>query len=775
MAPSTKPTGDRTKALETALASIEKNFGKGSVMRAAGDAPVVEIETISTGSLGLDLALGVGGLPRGRIVEIYGPESSGKCLTAGTYMLTKKGMVTIDELFEMEGFKATCTTRIVPHEVDMVNEKGEWETTSHLTWNNRKPIKRITTSLGTTLEATHNHPVRVMDANGFVVWKHAGELEEGDHLVVMRGQEKFPENDVITVEEATLLGYLIADGANAEKNRVHFSNSDPDVIADYTRLIGVIAPEETVRSYPHGGGVATIDHHVHSVALRSDLEERLGLAKAKSAQKTVPLTVRASSARIQHAFLRAYLELECSIATEARVFEVSSASKHLLEQVQLMLLNFGFVGTLSHKPVDGTSYWRLVYSGAECGKIAQWAGFVSAARQASVTAIAETTQVHTNIDSVPHLAHLIRSLYDSTDMRSREADRLLGDVIGDRAKAKVTYHRLEKIVGFFESGLGADGHPLLTHLRGILDDRHFFAKVSSVEDDTAPTFDVCLPGTHSFWSNGLVSHNTTLTLHVLAEAQKAGLTCAFIDAEHALDVKYAASLGVQLDELLISQPDTGEQALNIADTLARSGAVDVIIVDSVAALIPEKELEGDVGDSQVGVQARMMSQGMRKLTGPVHKNNVLMIFINQIRMKIGVMFGSPETTTGGNALKFYASVRLDIRRTGSVKEKDVAIANSTRVKVVKNKVAPPFREANFDIEFGKGISKMGEVVDLGVAAGVVEKSGSWFSYNSERIGQGRENAKTFLLNNPAIAADIEAQIRANAAGLPLVRSSGGDE
>jgi len=260
------------------------------------------------------------------------------------------------------------------------------------------------------------------------------------------------------------------------------------------------------------------------------------------------------------------------------------------------------------------------------------------------------------------------------------------------------------------------------------------------------------------------SGKTTLTLHVIAEAQKAGGACAFIDAEHALDPGYARKLGVDLDDLLISQPDTGEQALEIADTLVRSGAIDVIVVDSVAALVPKAELEGEMGDSHVGLQARLMSQALRKLTASISRSKTMVIFTNQIRSKIGVMFGSPETTTGGNALKFYASVRLDIRRIGQVKEKDETVGNQTRVKVVKNKVAPPFRIVEFDIMYGEGISKMGELIDLGIKAGLVEKSGSWFSYGSQRIGQGRENAKTFLRANPAMADEIEAAIRA-AAGI----------
>ena len=255
------------------------------------------------------------------------------------------------------------------------------------------------------------------------------------------------------------------------------------------------------------------------------------------------------------------------------------------------------------------------------------------------------------------------------------------------------------------------------------------------------------------------SGKTTLTLHVIAEAQKLGGTAAFIDAEHALDPAYAKKLGVDIDNLIVSQPDTGEQALEIADTLVRSNAVDILVIDSVAALVPRAEIEGEMGDTHVGLQARLMSQALRKITGSISRSNCMVIFINQIRMKIGVMYGSPETTSGGNALKFYASVRLDIRRIGQIKDRDEIVGNATRVKVVKNKVAPPFKQVEFDIMYGLGISKTGELLDLGVKAGFVEKSGSWFSYDSIRIGQGRENSKSWLLENPEMAAKLEASIR----------------
>lgn len=260
------------------------------------------------------------------------------------------------------------------------------------------------------------------------------------------------------------------------------------------------------------------------------------------------------------------------------------------------------------------------------------------------------------------------------------------------------------------------------------------------------------------------SGKTTLTLQVVAEAQKLGGTCAFVDAEHALDPVYAGKLGVDVDELLVSQPDTGEQALEITDMLVRSGAVDVVVVDSVAALTPKAEIEGDMGDSHMGLQARLMSQALRKLTANIKRSNTLVIFINQIRMKIGVMFGSPETTTGGNALKFYSSVRMDIRRIGAIKKGDEVVGNETRVKVVKNKVAPPFKQTEFEIMYGEGISREGEIITLGVQQGIVDKAGAWYSYNGDRIGQGKENVRTFLKENPDIAADIEGQIRAQLLG-----------
>ncbi len=759
----------RAKALEGALATIERSFGKGAVMR-LGDRTAMNVEVVSTGSLGLDIALGIGGLPRGRIIEIYGPESSGKCLTADTHTIGSLGLLSIEELFRISGHPTCVTNKIVPHSVGLLNEKSVIEQTSHLTWNGRKPVYNFVTSIGSVLSPTFNHPVRVMDENGFIVWRNAGNVSVGDHVVIMRGTECFPETDMVNPDEATLLGFLIADGANKCENRVAFSNSDVDVVEEYKRLIRKYAGNLEIHSYEKEE-TKTVDHHVNSKEFRTYLYDRLGLEYHLSAEKQVPVTVRRSGRDVQIAFLRAYFELECSIDPEKRGIEVSSASRRLLEQVQLMLLNIGFVGVISEKPVGDTMYWRLTYSGVEGYNLANVLGFRSKARLQMISAIAKETDGSTNIDSIPHLGRILRSLYQSFDVRNREADRLLADYSGDNPKAKVTYERLNKIIDFFESFVGKDGHPLLTHLCDLRDKKFFFSPVVSIGKGIEPTFDVCLPETHSFWSNGIISHNTTLTLHVIAEAQKLGGTCAFIDAEHALDPRYAKKLGVDVDNLLISQPDGGEQALEIADTLVRSGAIDVLVVDSVAALVPKAELEGDMGDSHVGLHARLMSQALRKLTGTVSRSKTIVIFINQIRLKIGVMFGNPETTTGGNALKFYSSVRLDIRRTGSIKDKDEAVGNHTRVKVVKNKMAPPFRQVEFDIMYGEGVSKTGELIDLGVKIGIVEKSGAWFSYDSQRIGQGRENAKKFLVDHPDTADEIEQRIRAGVGSVNLFDSS----
>lgn len=1106
---------DKSKALEGALAQLNRSFGVGAVMK-MGERPNQKIDAISTGSLGLDIGLGISGLPRGRIVEIYGPESSGKCLTEDTMVLSDVGLISIKELFEHYGHKTSSTTKVLEQSAGLLNENSEIEQTSHFTWNGKRKIRKITTALGNELSPTHNHPIRVMNETGFIIWKKAKDIKVGDMLPVMRGTNIYGNNNM-DIHTAQLMGYLVADGSlgRSSKNSTRFSNSDSCVIEDFYKLVdkelkSVNLKDSKIKAYPKSNS-KTIDHHINSKEFREYLVSK-GLDFVLSKNKQIPLQIRQGSKEIQLAFLRAYLECECSIDVSKRSLEVISASYLLLQQIQLMLLNMGFVGILSTKTVSGYGdYARLTYSGSEGSDLIHAIGFKSLDRLKTVNEIAFESNGSTNIDGIPHLGVIVQTLYNALDVRSREAFDIVYDYMGETPRARITYDRLQKILNMFQG----QKHILLTHLKEIQDSNFFYTPVIKIEEDEAPTFDVCLPKTHSFWSNGLISHNTTLTLQVAAEAQKLGGTVAFIDAEHALDPGYAKKLGVDVDNILISQPDNGEQALEIADTLVRSGAVDVVIVDSVAALTPRSELEGEMGDSHVGLQARLMSQGLRKLTGSIARTNTLVFFTNQLRSKIGVMFGcfhydarvrladgtsekigkivnqkmdievlsynektgeiepkkilnyfnngkaefflhittdggpsglqhmpvtenhmifmgngiqrpasvievgdkilsirkefdftkiqkefligtslgdgsirrtskytskfrfghgkdqkdyiewkhrimgnaalditegkksfnfdvipslyatklhnvlyndqersiteeylkdfnelslavwylddgtysgsysqwgngksyiynkklstecreiicaklkqmglhatfnkkaiifnsentkilhekiykfvpksmnyklhpnfrntddnisndlydgrsyensfknityetevvdvsvkpktkgmekfdieiednhnyivdgmvvhnSPETTAGGNALKFYASVRMDIRRIGSIKIKDDVVGNQTRVKIVKNKVAPPFRQVEFDIIYGEGVSKRGELIDIGVKLGIVEKSGAWYSYDSQRIGQGRENVKEFLKEHPEMAEEIEQKIR----------------
>ncbi len=679
-----KLSPEKQAALNAALSQIRKAHGDGAIMKLSSNIqPFDEENVISSGSLSLDLALGVGGYPRGRIIEIYGPESSGKCLSADTNVLSSLGLLTIEELFEAYGHKATCSTKVLEQVAPLVNENNELENTSHFTWNGRRKVNKITTSLGLTLKPTDNHPVRVLNKSGFIVWKNSKDISVGDVLPVMRGTMKFPETNQISVDEAKIIG--------------------TDLIED----------------------IDTSD---------------------------VPVSVRKSGQSVQRAFLSSLFSDWASVTNGGRNTAIHSGSRTKLEQVQLMLLNFGYVGVLIAGNTAKAGY-SLRYSGNESVALLKFLDFVAE------EGISETDNANTlPFDTIPYQSENIRTLYDYFGDGSREDHRVVADYIKDNP-CSVSYNKLSEIIDLFDK---KGDHPILHYLMELEGRNYAFTTVTSVETEELPTFDVCLPETHSFWSNALISHNTTLTLQAIAEAQKRGMTCAFVDAEHALDPAYARKLGVDVDNLLVSQPDTGEQALEIVDTLVRSGAVDAVVVDSVAALVPRAELEGEMGDSHMGLHARLMSQSLRKLAGNISRSKCTVFFINQIRMKIGISFGSPETTTGGNSLKFYASIRLDIRRIGAIKDKETVTGNQTRVKVVKNKVAPPFRVVEFDIMYGEGISKMGEIIDLGVAAGLIEKSGSWFSYNSQRIGQGRDKTKQFLLDNPEIADEIEALIRDNA-------------
>ena len=745
MAAKTPPSADKAKALQSAMQNIQKQFGKGSIML-MGEEDREAVETISTGSLLLNRALGIGGLPKGRVVEIYGPESSGKCLTADTYAWTERGLETFGEIFESFGQDTSATPKVTDirdEGFSMVNARNELEDVAALTHNGLRQVFAVTLSSGRKIKGTCNHPLRVVNASGQVVWRKMGAMEQGDIIVsALFGSEVSATCSSLSEPAAVLLGYLISDGL-PEPTPIWVQEA-----ANEYRKIGDSGSAEDVLSL---------------------LADKYGLDSISPSDAAIPRCVRTASHKARKAFLSALFESPSSSENDGAI-SYFSASETLAREVQLLLYGFGIQSDLRSKKVAGyeADYWELILGLSASAKFAEDIGFRSERRRSRWDGRDECARSKSSgAEGIPSplVAHLVRSLRDHV-IGDREIDNILSDLLRSDMSLRCSRGRLEKIVAWFDGKRHLMLPPavaVLETLRFFLDERYTFEEVVSVTDEgMQPTFDVAMGETHSFVANGILSHNTTLTLQTIAECQKAGGVCAFIDAEHAMDPVYAANLGVDIPSLLLSQPDTGEQALEIADMLVRSGAVDLIVIDSVAALTPRAEIEGEMGDQLPGLQARLMSQALRKITGNISRSNCTVIFINQLRMKIGVMMPgqSPETTTGGNALKFYSSVRLDIRRIGAIKKGDEIIGNQTRIKVVKNKMAPPFRQAVTEIIYGQGISREGELIELGVEYGILGKTGSWYEFNGSKIANGKEAVRKELQENKALASAIEEQVTA---------------
>ncbi|MGL4177828.1 MAG: recombinase RecA [Dermatophilaceae bacterium] len=683
-------------------------------------------------------------------------------MTADTYVWTAHGLETVGELFARAGQLASCTSRVTDVRqlgLRVVNERGELEQVAALTHNNRKPVVRLTTKSGRSVSATHNHPFRVINERGHIVWRQAGRIAKGDVLVsALFGAVEAACGDGLSEDEAIFLGYLVAEGTLGESNKhaVRFTNWDPEVSAEWSALATTLFGA-TVKNYDGK------EHVVHDTVLRRRLSEEYGLAFVNAPEKSVPHVIRTAGAKAQCAFLSALFEGDGWIDPSSTV-GLGTASRVLGEQVQLLLYGLGIPATLqtSYNKVYERDYYSVIINPSVVHRFLEVVGFRSARRAAQVEAAFRRSAREPQFENVPFVANLIRDLRDAVG-GDREFDRIAGDMFRQDMVLSCSRERLRRIVDWAERRVGllpAGAVHLVGMLRDLSTAQYTYEEVVAVEDGgLQPTFDLMVPETHSFIANGILSHNTTVALHAVANAQKAGGIAAFIDAEHALDPEYAKKLGVDIDALLVSQPDTGEQALEIADMLIRSGALDIIVIDSVAALVPRAEIEGEMGDSHVGLQARLMSQALRKITGALNSTGTTAIFINQLREKIGVMFGSPETTTGGKALKFYASVRLDVRRIETLKDGTDPVGNRTRCKVVKNKVSPPFKQAEFDILYGQGISREGGLIDMGVDHGFVRKAGAWYTYEGDQLGQGKENARTFLKDNPDLADEIEKKIK----------------
>ena len=747
--PEKKPKKTFGIGLEATLAAIEKRHGKGAVMK-FGEGAIEGVDVISTGVLSLDLGLGVGGLPRGRVVEYYGPEMSGKCCPADTRIMTPFGLLTVAELFERNGLKATTTIGTTEVDQSLYNRDGLLEETTHFTHNGVRPLLEVRTASGGEVRSTANHPHLVMSERGNWVWRKASELQPGDYLAMVRDVGRGSRwGEEVQVDEAYMAGLLLADGHLGE-TRISLTNNDPD-IKGFIEKNGEALLGAAPRIYPKKDSPGSSDYHFNSKDQAAAWYQAWGWSPCTSPDKVVGKRGRSLQDPALIAMLQGYFDCECHVDGAKRTIEVISASHLLLSDIKLLLLRFGIVGLLKEKKVKAypdNYYWRLTLGGEDARIFSEVIGTRSETRREQHKGLHDHQSVSTNHDAIPHVGGLLRDLYDSVET-DRAINGLMGDYMGNEPRARLTYPKLDQIMEALQGVPG--GGFLKQRLAEVGARRYYYDRVVEVVKlAPQPTFDFAMERSHSFIADGYVTHNTTLALQAIAQSQKRGGIAAFIDAEHALDPSLAEGTGVNVKELLISQPDSGEQALEIVDSLVRSAAIDIIVVDSVAALVPKAELEGNVGDTHVGRQARLMSQALRMLTGVIGKTGTVVIFINQIRQKIGVTFGSNKTTTGGNALKFYSSVRLDIRRIGSVKSGEEVVGNRVKVTVSKNKVAPPFQATEFDLIFGKGADAAMDVVELAVKAGIVTKSGSWYSYGEERLGQGARGVRAYFEENPDV-------------------------
>jgi recombination protein RecA len=760
----------RRRVLDDAIASVEKTFGKGSVMR-LGKGPVKKVDAYPTGIFSLDHILGIGGFPKGRIVEVYGPESSGKCVTGDTYVLSDDGWETIKEC---GGVSEDYELKIFQKELFGVNGK---ENSSHFYDDGLRKIKKITTRYGFSIKGTFEHPILIYSDGNFV-FKKLKEIKEGDYACIQRGQNSFTSQymplsfsfkrkkfskpkyysypSIANEDFARFAAYMIAEGSYGE-NYFVFTNKDEEIKRDFINLCKSLfgcTPKKP----------SELDLEVSSIYVLSFLQF-YEICKGKSGDKVVPSFILKSPKSVQAEFIKTYADCDGSFFDGG--IQITSASEELISQLQLMLLNFNIVSQKVSTICSATNgkniqriYWNLNITGKYNLEVfSKEIGFSLPYKQGNLENYLQTesrVSHNTNVNSIFFAGPLIRDIQNDllsifstkSGGKNRKGKGVLS-VFGEKICHR--FHDIESgwcnlSYNFAREILekSSDYHYLdsVKRLKTIYDLNFFFDPIVDVNDCKEDhVYDFVMPKTHSFTSNGFISHNTTLCLAVTAEIQKAGGNAMFIDVEHALDVSYAKALGVNVEELLISQPDYGEQALEIVETFVRSNAVDVIIVDSVAALVPRAEIEGEMGDAHVALQARLMSQALRKLTGAVSSSKTCLIFTNQLRDKIGVMFGNPEQTTGGNALKFYASVRIDVRRIGAVKEGDKVVANKTKIKIVKSKVSPPFRETEVEISFGKGFNKVLDIVEFSVKNGVIKQAGAWYNYKDSRF-----NGKTQLVD-----------------------------
>lgn len=731
---------------------IEDNFGKGSIFFLdEGDKGKVDV--VPTGILSLDKVLGCGGIPRGRIIELIGSEASGKCLTKDTYISTENGLETIEEIFINNNVVPSCSNKETEKAVLLKNENNQNENTTHFVSNGRRKVFKITTESGIEQKCTQNHPWKTVGKTGFLEWQKTKDLKTGDYLCLQRG---VLETSSISSEEANkayFLGILTAD-AHFDDNRIMICNNDPFITSfienEGTSILGVI-PKKHDRKENN-----TTSYQYSSKVKVNEFYKEYGLKPCISKEKYVPKNIRINK-NLWIPFLKGYIDCKGYLGSS---LEVASASYQLIYEVKLMLQLLGSVSSVSKKVVknyEHNAYYKLQMSGVN---LFNYLNNVGTNRIEWKSYDFSRVLIH-NQDHIPFQRDLVESLLTNVD-----TDRISGKLFTDLLSNKVSlsYNRLEKIVHFFKKEIPS--HILVQHLSDILEKNYYYDKIVSIEYfGEEPVFDFVMETSHSFVANGTISHNTSLALNIIARFQEQGLVAAYIDVEHALDKEFATMLGVNTKEMLFAQPDTTEEALGQIDTIARTGEVGVIVLDSVAAMCPTVELEGEYTDSHMGVQARLMGKGMRKLTGILSKTNTTLICINQWRDKIGVMFGDPKTTPGGNALKFYSTIRLEISKSAQQKDGDKLTGHTMGIKIMKNKLsAPTVSKIEVPVTYGVGFDFLGDALNVAIKEGVVEQSGNTYSFNGEKLGVGINRTRKFLIDNQEIYDKIVSRLKASKDG-----------
>lgn len=764
----------KLETIDVVRKAIEKKYGKWP--HTLGERGELNISTISTGCLSLDIALGRGGLAQGRVYEIFGPPSGGKCLGYDTYLFTEHGLLTIKELFALYNDPVCIAQKEKEHECGLKNEFGELETTSHFVWNGKRSVKRITTKAGFEVESTYNHKYRIIDPDtGFVVWKKTEDITVHDYLLLNKFGKDVVVNDEITEDEATFLGMLLAEGGLSRKNRVSFTNSDKDMIKLFSDLCNKLYNYTNIKYYNKGvSGSITLDEidgntdaRVNSKEIRQSLYDNYGLDYVKSKDKNVPIKVRKSSNKVISKFLSAYFSLDGCYENDGSI-TASSASKELLMQVQLLLLNsFGIKSTVNskHNKKYDRDYYHLYLGCEDVVLFLEHIGFVLQNKNDKFK------KLDINYDSVnrstmrwnfPYQSNLLRSL-----CRDVEGNRLSDDIIGRNISKtrnkKLSHIKISEILDYFSKlNPGNTATMILNHLKML--QNYICDQVDNVVDiGEKPVFDVVMPETHSFVSNGFISHNTTLAMSIIAEAQKRGLNAVFVDAEHSADPELFKAMEVDIDKLELIELFVGDDNLDALELYLRTSNMDIAVVDSVSALIPRDEAEARMGDQFMGLLARLMGKALRKLTPVVAETNTLLIFINQVRYKIGG-YGDPTTTTGGVALDFYSTGRIDVSGgefKGTRIEDDFGeiIGHNTTFKIRKNKLAPPFREATIPLIYGKGYDRGWEILKLAIELGIIDLKGAYYYYGEDKyFAQGEANAIEYINQNEDMYNEVRNKI-----------------